>query len=87
MRVALICSFVTFLLGAPFSRAEDGRESASQEAVLKADWRSVAEITREWKDREPDSAVAHWLRRSMKPAERRGNGSPPNPLFFCSMRL
>jgi len=61
MRIALICSFVTFLLGTPFSWAEDGGESASRDAVLKADWHQLAEITREWKQREPDSAVVNWL--------------------------
>lgn len=61
MRAIPICLLVVFLSGAVPLWAGDSWENASKEAVLKADWRSVAEITREWKEREPDSAVAHWL--------------------------
>ena len=61
MRAIPICLLVMVLFGAPSLWAGDSWENASQEAVLKADWRSVAEITREWKEREPDSAVANWL--------------------------
>ena len=61
MRTIPICLLVAFLLWVTPSWAGDGWESTSREAVLKADWRQLAEITREWKEREPDSAVAHWL--------------------------
>src|SRR5690349_2792812 len=55
-----------FLLVALFSRptpvlSEDGWKNASKDAVLKADWAQVAEITRAWKEQEPGSVVAHWL--------------------------
>jgi tetratricopeptide (TPR) repeat protein len=52
---------IALLSCAPRVWAEDSWESASRDALLGADWRSVAKITQKWKEKEPDSAVAHWL--------------------------
>jgi len=53
MRTIPISLLVAFLSGATPLWAGDGRESASRDAVLKAEWRSGAEITREWKEGSP----------------------------------
>ncbi len=61
MRTISIFSLVTFLTCTAPLWAKDGWDSASKDAVLKADWPQVAEITRAWREQEPDSVVAHWL--------------------------
>ncbi|MBI3247086.1 MAG: tetratricopeptide repeat protein [Deltaproteobacteria bacterium] len=61
MRTIVSFFFVVFLSCPALLWAEDRWEGASRDALLGADWRSVAEITRAWKEKEPDSAVAHWL--------------------------
>lgn len=53
MRTIPISLLVAFLSGATPLRAGDGRESASKDAVLRDDWRQVAEIAREWKEGSP----------------------------------